>query len=313
MSQNPSQNATELSLSVVNNGNIVGMKMKYALVNGERQEAQSGLSGKCVCCDSLVIAKCGKVKVRHWAHKGKLMCDPWWEETEWHRAWKGQFPKECQEIVHYAENGEKHIADVKIDQGYVVEFQHSPIKPEERQARESFYKKMVWIVDGAKSSRDKNKFMNAKYSELMGNKIGVERVRSHFSESALLRDWSDSCVPVFFDFGEEVLWCLWPKIYVKDNSIRITQLLDQEGKHLGKKLDISTFLRWKATGEGYVFKVERKMLIRMLQEDHFEVVCQGWGKTIADYDNHLNVQSVLKEVQSQNANYRPQRGRSARL
>ncbi len=316
MGQNSSQNATELSLSFVNNRNMVGMKMKYALVNGERQEAQSGLSGKCVCCDSPVIAKCGKVKVRHWAYKGKLMCDPWWEETEWHRAWKGQFPKECQEIIHYAENGEKHISDVKINQGYVIEFQHSPIKPEERQAREDFYKKMVWIVDGTGSSREKNKFMDAKYSEAMGSKIGVDGIRSHFSKSALLRDWSDSRVPVFFDFGEEVLWCLWPKIYAKDNSIRITQLLEQEGKHLGKKLDVNTFLRWKVTERGYVFKVERNVLIRMLQADHFEAVCQGWGKRIVDYDNHLNVQSVLNEVQSQNANnakYRPQQGRSRRL
>ncbi len=146
--------------------------------------------------------------------------------------------------------------------------------------------------------------------------MGLEGVRNHFSESALLRDWNDSRVPVFFDFGEEVLWCLWPKIYVKDNLIRITQLLEQEGMHLGKKMDISKFLRWKVIEGGYVFRVERKALICMLQADHFEAACQGWGKTIAEYDNHLNVQSVLKEVQSQNANYanyRPQRGQSARL
>jgi len=150
----------------------------------------------------------------------------------------------------------------------------------------------------------------------MGSKIGVEMVRNHFCESALLRDWSNSCVPVFFDFGEEVLWCLWPKIYVKDNSIRITQLLEQEGKHLGKKLDVSAFLRWKVTEGGYVFRVERKVLIGMLQSGHFEAVYQGCGKTIADYDHHLNVQSILKEVQSQNSNnasYRPPRGQSVRL
>lgn len=288
--------------------------MKYALVNDERQEAQTGLSGKCTCCGHPTVAKCGEVKIWHWAHRGKRMCDAWWEnETKWHRAWKEQFPKEWQEVVHLAEDGEKHIADVKIKQGYVIEFQHSLIKPEERKAREDFYRKMVWVIDGTRRLKDKDKFMGAKYSEPMGSKIGVEGVRNHFCESALLRDWSDSRVPVFFDFGEEVLWCLWPKIYVKDNLINITQLLEQEGKHLGKKLDISTFLRWKVTEGGYVFKIERKVLICMLQEDHFEPVCQNWGKRIADYDHHLNVQSILKEVQSQNTNYRPQRSRSARL
>lgn len=103
--------------------------MKYALVNDERQEAQTGLSGKCTCCGHPTVAKCGEVKIWHWAHRGKRMCDAWWEnETKWHRAWKEQFPKEWQEVVHLAEDGEKHIADVKIEQEYVIEFQHSLIK-----------------------------------------------------------------------------------------------------------------------------------------------------------------------------------------
>jgi competence protein CoiA len=99
--------------------------MKYALVNGERQEAKPGLSGKCECCGDSIVAKCGDERIWHWSHKGNRTCDPWWEnQIEWHRAWKGQFPKEWQEIIHADANGEKHIADVKTDQSYVVEFQH---------------------------------------------------------------------------------------------------------------------------------------------------------------------------------------------
>lgn len=61
--------------------------MKYALVNDTPQEAQPGLSGKCKCYGSPTIPKCGELKIWHWAHSGKRMCDPWWEnETEWHRA-----------------------------------------------------------------------------------------------------------------------------------------------------------------------------------------------------------------------------------
>jgi hypothetical protein len=48
-------------------------------------------------------------------------------ETEWHRAWKDQFPPEWQEIVHLAGDGERHIADVKTGDGWVIEFQHSYI------------------------------------------------------------------------------------------------------------------------------------------------------------------------------------------
>lgn len=190
--------------------------MKYALVNGERQEAQPKLPGKCICCDNPVIAKCGTVRVSHWAHRG--MCDPCWEgETEWHREWKGQFPKDWQEVIHFAENGEKHIADVKTDHGYVIEFQHSYIKPEERQSREFFYKKMIWIIDGTKRSRDKDKFIDVweNHSLPLDVKVEVRRLFNYYAGCALLRDWLGSNVPVFFDFGEDMLWGLLSKTIKK--------------------------------------------------------------------------------------------------
>ena len=116
--------------------------MKFALVNGQRQEARPNLSGKCPnpSCDRPMVAKCGEVKIWHWAHQGRRFCDPWWEnETDWHRAWKDRFPINWQEVVHHAETGEKHIADVKTDRGWVIEFQHSPLEPEERRSRETCY------------------------------------------------------------------------------------------------------------------------------------------------------------------------------
>ncbi|WDD92819.1 hypothetical protein Bsp3421_002850 [Burkholderia sp. FERM BP-3421] len=78
-----------------------------------------------------MVAKCGRVKVWHWAHKGKKPCDPWYEsETQWHRDWKDKFPREWQEVVdHDAQSGEIHIADVKTPHGLVLEFQHSPRRP----------------------------------------------------------------------------------------------------------------------------------------------------------------------------------------
>ena len=111
--------------------------MKYALVNDEKTEAVKGASGYCPNCGTELIAKCGEVNVNHWSHKGNRNCDQWWEpETEWHRSWKDNFPKEWQEVIHTnEENGEKHIADVKTDYGWVLEFQHSHINPDERASR----------------------------------------------------------------------------------------------------------------------------------------------------------------------------------
>ncbi len=194
--------------------------MKFSLVNGHRHEAQPGLYGTCPACRQAMIAKCGEVKIPHWAHKGRRTCDPWWEsETEWHRAWKGHFPEGWQEVVHYAESGEKHIADVKTDRGWVIEFQHSYLKPEERRSRDSFYVKLVWVVDGARRKRDSEQFRNALNQ---GTPIGSSNGRRiHFPEDgAILREWSGSPAPVFIDFGTgPTLW--WILAQMPNGSVDV--------------------------------------------------------------------------------------------
>jgi competence protein CoiA len=182
--------------------------MKFAVVNGQRQEAQPGLSGECQGCGSPVVAKCGEVRIWHWAHLTRRTCDVWWEnETEWHRAWKALFPDSWQEIVHPAEDGMKHIADVKTDHGWVIEFQHSHIKPEERRSRDAFYKKLVWVVDATRLTRDAAQFAKAlRAGTPVGGNPFLRQVRTEACR--LLREWSGSPAPIFFDFGDEWLWWL---------------------------------------------------------------------------------------------------------
>ena len=186
--------------------------MKYALVDGQRREAERGLSGKCPSCGGRMVAKCGAVKIRHWSHHGERDCDIWWEnETPWHRAWKDQFPVEWQEVVHFSESGETHRADVKTDQGLVVEFQHSYLDPEERRARDAFYKKLVWVVNGARLKTGVTQFIKALNT---GNIIMPQPrvVRIFPDECPLLQKWSETNAPVFFDFGEKsAIWYLVPK------------------------------------------------------------------------------------------------------
>ena len=185
--------------------------MKFALVNGQRFEAQPNLSGECPICNHAMVAKCGEVKIWHWAHKGRRFCDPWWEnETEWHRKWKAEFPDAWQEIVRHAEDGTKHIADIETEHGWVIEFQHSSIGREERRSRDAFYRQLVWVVDGTRRKRDTAQFARA-WSD--GTPVGkaspVQRL--YADDCALLREWSGSLVPIFFDFGDgQVLWWLLP-------------------------------------------------------------------------------------------------------
>ena len=192
------------------------MKLKFAIVDGKRAEATPKAKGICPNCQAELIAKCGQVKVWHWAHKGPP-CDHWWKnETEWHRAWKGHFPVDWQEVTHKAESGEKHIADVKTDQGWVLEFQHSYLKLEERQARDAFYyPKLIWIVDGTRRKRDKTQFIKALNDGAWFHKqLRIPRV--FIDECALVREWVGCRAPVFFDFNEgniekdAWLWCLLP-------------------------------------------------------------------------------------------------------
>lgn len=97
-----------------------------------------------------MIAKCGPRVMHHWAHTGRRNCDPWWEnETQWHREWKNLFPESYREVSHTAPDGEIHRADIKTPKGIVIEIQHSSMTDAERISRESFYKNLVWIIDGS--------------------------------------------------------------------------------------------------------------------------------------------------------------------
>jgi hypothetical protein len=184
--------------------------MKFALVEGERREAKPGLSGKCPVYGHAMIAKCGEHRVHHWAHRANYTCDLWWEnETEWHRNWKNQFPEECQEIIRHSDSGEKHIADVKTESGVILEFQYSFLRRDEREARELFYQKMVWVVHGLRRKRDLAQF----FASLDAGTVVYRKpaiVSVLWKEGALLRDWGASRVPVYFDFETPILWRLNP-------------------------------------------------------------------------------------------------------
>jgi hypothetical protein len=132
-----------------------GRKMLYAIVEGAKSRAAPNSKGICSGCLGAVIPKCGQIKVWHFAHARGIDCDPWHEgESAWHLEWKALFPKECVEIPL----GE-HRADVFFDSGdpfvdsTTIEFQNSPINPEEIQEREEFYRergRLIWIFNAAK-------------------------------------------------------------------------------------------------------------------------------------------------------------------
>lgn len=177
--------------------------MRYALLNGQRIEAQPKLRGICPCCNNEVSAKCGVHKVWHWSHLKSTNCDPWWEaETQWHRDWKNRFLIEWQEVLMVdPATSERHIADIRTPGGLVIEFQRSTITPEEVEARENFYQKIVWVIDGTKSENDPIYFRNGR------SRVDTDGTVDFYAigRSKLFHRWHRH-KPVFIDFGEEGFW-----------------------------------------------------------------------------------------------------------
>lgn len=122
--------------------------MRYALKNNTKIEAEKNiLDAVCGCCFGKVIPACGNINIHHWKHKNKLDCDPWYEPlSEWHLNWQNSFYENFREVI-VIKDSVKHIADIKNNNGTVIEFQNSPINTETIQAREIFYDKMVWVFN----------------------------------------------------------------------------------------------------------------------------------------------------------------------
>ena len=105
-----------------------------------------------VCGEKLIIKAVDSLSIKpHFAHKKGTECLDTWQHdmSEWHYNWQCLFPEEFREVV-VEEDGIKHRADVLIN-GYVIEFQHSPITAVEIEERNTFYLncgyKVIWVFD----------------------------------------------------------------------------------------------------------------------------------------------------------------------
>ena len=192
---------------------------RYALVNGVRtdiNDAQSGDLGECEVCHGQLRARKGDVRVPHWAHVSREVCDAWHEiKGEWHVKWQDQFPADWRECLVVKEQ-ERHIADIKTEHGLVIEFQHSPMNREEQEKREKFYGNMVWVVDGTRLKNDRTRFIRNANGEIKELLHPLTRKPTVFwivfdIKRVFPRSWLNCSVPVLFDFGLDSLFCLLPE------------------------------------------------------------------------------------------------------
>ncbi len=128
------------------------IKMSKALVNNKTKDitdAKSGEIGECLICKKPVIAKCGQINEIHWAHVGSESPYDIESHNEWHISWKNFFEKVGYSTERKFGNFIADAYDPKTNT--VIEYQHSPITPQEIIDRCKHHKgegrNIIWILD----------------------------------------------------------------------------------------------------------------------------------------------------------------------
>lgn len=158
-----------------------------------RQKATPRAISSCPLCSVEIIAKCGNIKVWHWAHKNLLECDHWWEPvSEWHLSWQNCVDEKFIEVPIG-----NHRADIQLPNGMVIELQSSSLSEDEVSERECFYNNMIWVFNGEKF-KERFKF----YHKI--SKYGNEYVTFYWKRPRTYIGMTEK--PVYIDFGgDEIL------------------------------------------------------------------------------------------------------------
>ena len=122
----------------------------------------------CPVCGGELQIKKGDIREHHFAHLAGICEDQWnYDMSEWHREWQRMFPKNTREIV-IEHNREKHRADI-LTGNTVIEFQHSPMSPDEFRERNQFYTEagynVVWLFDMRELFDDERMYYNQRYED----------------------------------------------------------------------------------------------------------------------------------------------------
>lgn len=153
----------------------------------------------CPLCDSILIKKCGSIKIWHWAHKSLIDCDEWSEpETRWHLEWKKFFKDNGWDIEVPIE---KHRADAVSKNRIVYEIQNSIISSEKIEERNEFYKgrnyKIGWIFNAKDWHFEFKRLKNS-------NTIFTFRWKWPHKSLYTLFSPYPTCFRIFFDLKDKV-------------------------------------------------------------------------------------------------------------
>lgn len=171
-------------------------------LNGNRILPEKGKMGTCQLCVNEVKAYCGEININHWRHTNLSQCDSWKEnESEWHREWKNEFPKDWQEVI-ISNHNEKHIADIKTPNGLILELQNSSISSSTIKIRENFYSKIIWLINANKFKDNFNirsevsvqlRYVDEKYKNYYQNEDDSFQVQKIKEKKSKIEDELRNC------------------------------------------------------------------------------------------------------------------------
>ena len=205
--------------------------MLFALLNNKRVQPSRNINGAvCPLCRTEMTAKCGEIRVHHWAHKNKINCDHWLEDdSPWRWSWMGRFPDDwCEHVITH--EGEKHLADIQTPKNTIILLHQSRLTPEIVREREKFYQTPVWILNAGRF-KNHTKRLLSHFEKKHFRQFGIEKnvyFLSCFYEDTLPQAWLKAQFPIFLDFSEskgfeshqyqemlKSIWCLMPFTYEK--------------------------------------------------------------------------------------------------
>lgn len=118
--------------------------------------------------------------------------------SDWHFDWQSKFPRDYQEVV-ITKNLEKHRADIAV-QKTIIEFQHSPLSPEEFGARNAFYTScgysVIWLFDLIEQTHNQQ-IINLRGSEF---KYYWKYAKSTFCDFNIRKN---SSIKIYFQISEQ--------------------------------------------------------------------------------------------------------------
>ena len=234
---------------------------------------------KCPICGEDVLAKCGKIKIWHWAHRNKTDCDSWYEpETQWHKQWKDEYPKELQEFTMGC-----HRADIRTKSRWIIELQNSTISTNGIIERELYYKRMIWLLNSGtlcKGLRLKEKngiitfrwknppkswwYANKEiYVDLSGIVSNMKMLKNYYklrNGKHLSTEYEYETYEYYTEYGEHIVEeKKFPTAYKVDTT-------ELEIKKLNKKINLFS---------------DKIFLIKMIYK---KLPCGGWGELILKND-----------------------------